>query len=138
MRMSVPGRAFADRFEFELDGAPEGISLGGVSSVESLRPQEWGMRWNPEPGRDALPRVQAEQQLGPTKSTERALEIALRCDAAKAKPGLSGNLIIQLLPRANPAAAQKGKPPRNQRRSPVGVLPAIPFEVVGSAVSSGL
>ena len=56
----------------------------------------------------------------------------LRTDAAKAKPGLKGNLIVSLLPGKNMAAAQKGKKQGNQRRGAVGVLPAIPFEVVAA------
>ena len=94
VRIATPGKAFADRFEFELDRPPDGISLQDVSLIPA------------------------------------GLEIVLRCDANKAKLGLSGNLIINLVPQANQTAAQKGKPPVNQRRPPAGALPAIPFEVV--------
>jgi hypothetical protein len=57
-------------------------------------------------------------------------EIELHSDAAKAKAGLRGNLIVNILPGQRFAAAQKAKKQNNQRRPVVGTLPAIPFEVV--------
>ena len=58
-----------------------------------------------------------------------AWEIVLECDPAKTKPGLKGNLIINaFLERARPGADTKA--PRNRRRLPAGMLPAIPFETV--------
>jgi hypothetical protein len=56
-------------------------------------------------------------------------EILLHSDAARAKPGLKGNLIVNVLPGKALAAAQKGKQ-ANQRRVAIGTLPAIPFEIV--------
>jgi len=60
------------------------------------------------------------------------VEITIRSDAAKAKPGLKGNLIVGSLtaetpppPTTNPAAAQQ-----QPRRTPLSAVPAIPFEVV--------
>jgi hypothetical protein len=54
--------------------------------------------------------------------------ITLVVDPAKAKPGLKGNLIIDLsVEREQPAAAGR---PAARRRAQVGTLPAIPFEVV--------
>lgn len=54
-------------------------------------------------------------------------EILLTADSAKAKPGTSGNLIVNAF--LNRAAA-KDRPQANRRREPIGALPAIPFEVV--------
>ena len=53
--------------------------------------------------------------------------ILIECDAAKAKPGTKGNLIIGIFatrpaPAANPAAGPQ--------RVPLGVLPAVPYEIV--------
>ena len=62
-------------------------------------------------------------------STAGGLEIAFTCDAAKTKPGLSGNLIIDVLPK-RPADAAAAKKKGNQRRNPVASLPAIPFQIV--------
>jgi hypothetical protein len=52
-------------------------------------------------------------------------ELVFQCDAKKGRPGLQGNLIVEMAP------GQGGgkKAANNQRRSP-GTLPAIPFEVV--------
>ena len=57
-------------------------------------------------------------------------EIELRSDAAKTKPGLKGNLIVSIMPGQRFATPQKAKKQNNQRRTAVGTLPAIPFEVV--------
>jgi hypothetical protein len=57
-------------------------------------------------------------------------ELELRCDGAKAKAGLKGNLIVSVLPGQVLAAAQKAKKQNTQRRNAVGTLPAIPFEVI--------
>jgi hypothetical protein len=48
-------------------------------------------------------------------------EIVLQCDAAKAKPGLKGNLIVNI-------SAERVAPANRQRVS-LGTLPAIPFVV---------
>jgi hypothetical protein len=57
------------------------------------------------------------------------LAIRLHSDAAKAKPGLAGNLIVTASLK-RPAAADKAKPRANKQRISLGALPAIPFEVV--------
>jgi hypothetical protein len=58
-------------------------------------------------------------------------EIVLACDAAKAKPGLKGNLIVSILAerQVTPAANAPARP--NAQRVALGALPAISFEVVG-------
>ncbi len=56
-------------------------------------------------------------------------EIVLQSDSGKTKPGLQGNLIVGLVPGRN-VAAKKAKKQANTRRVSVGMLPAIPFEVV--------
>ena len=55
--------------------------------------------------------------------------IVLQADAAKVKPGQKGNLII-LASIERPAAAGKPATPANQRRIPIGALPAVPFEII--------
>ncbi|MGA9624047.1 MAG: PPC domain-containing protein [Bryobacteraceae bacterium] len=56
-------------------------------------------------------------------------ELVLQCDAAKAKPGLKGNLIVNISAErvAQPANA---KQQANRQRISLGTLPAIPFEIV--------
>ncbi|MCL4785691.1 MAG: hypothetical protein KJ070_02695 [Verrucomicrobia bacterium] len=62
-------------------------------------------------------------------ATPNGTEIVFAGDAKKVKPGLQGNLIVNAFaPRTE--AAGKAKGPANQRRSALGTLPAIPFEVV--------
>jgi hypothetical protein len=56
------------------------------------------------------------------------LSILLRADAGKVKPGLKGNLIVDAF--AAGAANAPAKKQANNRRLPLGTLPAIPFEVV--------
>ncbi len=56
---------------------------------------------------------------------EAALE--LRCDAAKVKPGLKGNLIVNAFAGRPPAT---GRGQANNRRPAAGTLPTIPFEIV--------
>jgi hypothetical protein len=59
------------------------------------------------------------------------IELTLHCDAANAKPGDTGNLIVNIVPKTPPAAQSVTKPKnQNQRRNQVGTLPAIPFEIV--------
>jgi hypothetical protein len=57
-------------------------------------------------------------------------ELVLRGDASKLKPGLGGNLIVNVIPSGGGSAAQKTKKQGNARRRAVGTLPAIPFEIV--------
>jgi hypothetical protein len=93
VRVATPSSAFAERFDLELNGAPEGIAIQSVSPIPN------------------------------------GVEIVLRCDASKAKPGLNGNLIVNVLLK-NKTPAQNAQKQGNQRRNPVGTLPAIPFEIV--------
>ena len=64
-------------------------------------------------------------------------EIFVRCDAAKAKPGLQGNLIIDISGERTPPAAD-GKPAGARQRVPLGTLPAVPFEVVNGAAKTAM
>ena len=62
-------------------------------------------------------------------SGRNAVELVLQGDSEKAKPGLKGNLIVEILAKPNPNAAAKKGPLANRRLS-LGSLPAIPFEIV--------
>jgi hypothetical protein len=57
-------------------------------------------------------------------------EVLLRCDAAKVKPGLKGNLILNGFVEREAAPGNDKAPAAARRRVPLGALPAIPFEVV--------
>ncbi len=54
-------------------------------------------------------------------------ELVLECDAAKAKPGLRGNLIVALSAERTPPA---GSPQTARQRVTLGAIPALPFEIV--------
>lgn len=54
-----------------------------------------------------------------------AMDVRLRADGSKVKPGTQGNLVITAF------AERAGGSGGNARRFPVATLPAIPFEVVG-------
>jgi hypothetical protein len=68
--------------------------------------------------------------LGKVSPVGEGAEIELHSDAAKAKPGLKGNLIVNIMQGDALVAAQKNKKQANQKRLAVGTLPAIPFEVI--------
>jgi hypothetical protein len=56
-------------------------------------------------------------------------EIVVHCDAAKAKPGLKGNLIVTVSADRKPVAGAASTP-ANRQRVQLGTLPAMPFEIV--------
>jgi hypothetical protein len=56
-------------------------------------------------------------------------EIVLQCDAAKAKPGLKGNLIVNISAE-RVAQAANARQQANRQRVSLGTLPAVPFEIV--------
>jgi hypothetical protein len=62
-------------------------------------------------------------------------EIFVRCDGAKAKVGLQGNLIVDISGERTPPAAG-GRPAGARQRVPLGTLPAVPFEVVSGATTT--
>jgi hypothetical protein len=66
-------------------------------------------------------------RVGP--SSAGGTEIVVRADAAKVKPGMEGNLIVNILPGKTPPGAQRGNAPANRPRAPLGTLPAIPFRI---------
>ena len=75
-------------------------------------------------------------KLGKVSSAGGSTEIELLSDAATAKPGLTGNLIVDILPGQAGTAAKKNKKQTNTARVAVATLPAIPFEVVKAAAAN--
>jgi hypothetical protein len=66
-------------------------------------------------------------RVGP--SSAGGTEIVVHADAAKVKPGMEGNLIVNVLPGKTPPGGQRGNAPANRPRAPLGTLPAIPFRI---------
>ncbi|RPI26918.1 MAG: hypothetical protein EHM61_10260 [Acidobacteria bacterium] len=58
--------------------------------------------------------------------------LVVKCDAEKCKAGTTDNLIVAVFYETPPQEGQpgNGKPARQNRRMSLGVLPAIPFEIV--------
>jgi hypothetical protein len=63
-------------------------------------------------------------------SAEPGLELVFAADAAKVKPGLRGNLIVNVSGEREPSPDGKG--PKNRARVPLGTLPAVTFEIVAN------
>lgn len=55
------------------------------------------------------------------------MEVILKCDTAKVKPGLKGNLIFNAF-----AVKSEESQQRRTRPTPLGMLQAIPFEIVAA------
>ena len=131
LKLSVSDRPVARSAATILDAVPVQIPVGGTARVRIATPSRaYVDRFNFE--LDEPPEGIALNGASPTDD---GMELELRCEAGKAKPGLRGNLIVDLVPAANSGAAQPGKRPANQRRAPVGTLPAIPFVIVGQQVA---
>ena len=60
------------------------------------------------------------------------LVVSLATDATAVKPGLEGNLIFEVIREWTPAPTEAAPAPKPLRRS-YGLLPAVPFEVVGQS-----
>ncbi|MBI5725199.1 MAG: pre-peptidase C-terminal domain-containing protein [Planctomycetes bacterium] len=86
--------------------------------------------------------------LKETKPTRDGVQIVIQSDAEKAKPGFKGSLIFSIIvekaasqpaatqPTASQTSSQPASPATppakaNVRRIPMGVLPAVSFEIVG-------
>jgi hypothetical protein len=124
--VAVSGR-FMGRGGLKILGSmPVQIPVGGSARVRIGTPGGgYGTRFqlelNEPPEGITLAKV-SPGDMGP--------ELELRSDAAKTKPGLKGNLIVNIMPGQGQVVAQKAKKQNNQRRTAVGTLPAIPFEVI--------
>jgi hypothetical protein len=67
-------------------------------------------------------------ELGGASPLDDGAEIVLKCDAAKIKPGVQGNLIVNVLGERQVTPPNGGAP--NRQRLSLGTLPALPFEIV--------
>jgi hypothetical protein len=124
--VAVSGR-FMNRMSLKiLSATPVRIPAGGTARVRVSAPSSaFANRFQLE-----LSEPPEGITLGKLSPVGEGAEFELSSDAAKAKPGLKGNLIVNILQGQALAAATKNKKQGNQRRASVGTLPAIPFEVV--------
>lgn len=108
-----------------LEDAPVKLSPGGTARVHLATPSRaFAERFHLELS-DPPEGVTIEKVAPSSDGTE----IVLHADAAKVKPGLKGNLIVDILAERKAGPAKKAKKQANQRRIAIGVLPAIPFEI---------
>jgi len=108
-----------------LSELPVKIPLGGTARVRVTLPASKSY--------DKIQMDLSEPPEGITvrdvSSDAKGTDIVLQSDAAKTKPGLRGNLIVDVFGERTPPAIE-GKPKPNRQRIPLGTLPAIPFEIV--------
>jgi len=106
VRVTMPGTRFLEKVRFELSEPPEGITVQDATSDQT-------------------------GTGSPTQNSAMGVptDLVLQSDAVKAKPGLRGNLIVEVSGERTPAPG-KAKAKANRQRVSLGVLPAIPFEVV--------
>jgi len=124
--VSVSGRVMSNTTVRILSETPVKIPAGGTARVRvGVPPGTFFDQIQVE--LDEPPEGIVIQSQSPGRE---GTEIVLQTDRAGVKPGLKGNLI------ANAYAAKAQEPGREQsqggrRRIPLGMLPAIPFEIVG-------
>ena len=125
LKVAISGRGMAKAPVRFLSATPIRIPAGGTARVQ-LAP----------PGNVLAGRVQLELSEPPEGITiekvepaRQGAEILLHSDAAKVKPGLKGNLIVNVF-AASRAAPEKQRAQGNRPRMPLTVLPAIPFEII--------
>ena len=125
LKVTVSGRWMCKAAVKILDATPIKIPAGGTARVRVGAPAG-----------AFLGKVQLELSEPPDGIVIRNVsplpegtEIVLQSDAAKVKPGLCGNLIVNAFAAAPPPSGNE-KAPANRRRTPLSVLPAIPFEII--------
>jgi hypothetical protein len=124
--VAISGRQFLRTPARLLTEAPVKILLGGSVKVPIKLPP--GMMTD---------RFQFELSEPPDgisltrNSLTRESELEVKCDRLKAKAGAEGNLIVNIIAANSFSQSEKGKKTVNQRRTTIGVLPAISFQIVG-------
>jgi hypothetical protein len=127
LKVAVMGR-FAPRAEVRvLTKTPVLIPMGGTARVLI------GMPANTLLGKVHLELAEAPegltlQSFAPGRE---GLEVVLRTEAGKPKPGLKGNVILRAFAERVPDAGKAAPPPAKPapRRIPLTAIPAIPYEI---------
>ena len=127
MRATVAGRGFGKNMLRLAAGTRLKIPAGGTVMIPvAPLPNRANVKYQFE-----LSEAPEGISIQTVAMTDQKTEILLACDAAKVKPGLSGNLILQLYAQRTQEAAKKKA--QGARRMPAATLPAIRFEVVAAA-----
>lgn len=108
-----------------ISAVPVKIPMGGIARVRVSAPAgNFSERFNLE-----LDNPPDGISLTNVSAVPAGLELVFSCDAEKAKPGVAGNLICDVVPKnLGPANPQK-KPGNPPRRVAVATLPAVPFTI---------
>ena len=108
-----------------LGESPVKLPAGGTASLQFSLPRG-PMLEKVQLALNDPPEGISVQNVSPAQES---VTLLLHADADKVKPGQKGNLIIDASVErtVNPAS---GTQPANKRRVSLGVLPAIPFEIV--------
>lgn len=127
-KLAVFGRGMGRGAVRILGDSPVKIPIGGTARIRLATPANaFADRFQLE--LNDPPEGLAIEEISPSAE---GTEIVLKSDG-KMKAGLKGNLIFDVLPgKAMVAQNQKGKKQANQRRTTLGALPAVPFEIVGN------
>ena len=126
LEVAVSGR-FMNRMPLKiLSATPVKIPAGGTARVRVGAPgSAFANRFRLE-----LSEPPEGITLGKVSPASEGAEIELRSDAAKAKPGLKGNLIVNIMPGQALSRPRRTRSKAINRAPPSARLPAIPFEVV--------
>jgi hypothetical protein len=125
LRVAIAGRGMPRAALKILGDGPVRIPVGGTARVRVSAPSRaFADRFQLELSEP--PEGVTLQEVSPVRE---GAELVLSCDAAKAKAGLKGNLIVRVFAGKAAAASSKAKAPANPRRPSLGTLPAIPFEI---------
>jgi len=117
LKVAVWGRAAPRAPAKILSATPVKIPAGGTARIEV------SVSVPPMAGKIGFALDDAPDGIVLKEFTAKTLVI--EADAAKIKPGLTGNLIVEAFIQRSETDV-----PENKRRVPLGALPAIPFEIV--------
>jgi len=137
LMVDVVGRIQPIAFYWVTSASPVKIPAGGTGQIELGQPAGVNQNRNFAKNKMAAQGKITFQLSDPPegislKDTSEGwgrTELVLQCDAAKVKPGLSGNLIVQVYLERTPDAAN-AKAKGAAQSNLVNTLPAIPFVVV--------
>jgi len=136
-RHLVPSRALMVAVSRRRPSLP--VTAAGAGRVRIATGGEAEVRLRMPVLRRKLPKIELELSDPPKGVTLRDVSLApgslafqLKASGEDVKPGLAGNLIVEAFTEFVPRSRQGKKPQKAQkkRRISLGVLPAIPFEIV--------
>jgi hypothetical protein len=137
MMVDVVGRIQPIAFYWVTGASPVKVRAGGTGRIELGQPAVVAQNRNVAKNKNATQSRITFQLSDPpegislkeTTESGGRTELVLQCDSAKANPGLSGNLIVQVFLERTPDGANAKAKGANQTNL-VNTLPAIPFVVV--------